>query len=255
MGDPFVKLLPLIDPSEASGDFARIRGSKPRTNITYNVVSSDAMGAASDGVSASQVTLDKLDTLIPIMLCVMGLNALILLALVALTIVYICRKKQSRVARRAKRQSILSLPMGSMNNTGGTEPPHQYEPVMKDEKQSPSVHSFHPTDSMLRPQSSRPVSTAYPQSLVGIPETVNDDPFRAPPSPFQMRMRPHSSYQPTNTQSAHVNVYPPVPRSTPTDDESFAPPSPGFLRHEFPSGSRDNLISGNAEGLRPNSIA
>jgi len=84
--NPFVKLLPLIDPNEASADFARLRGSQPRTNITYNVASPQVIGAASDGVTGSGATLERLDTLIPIMLGVMGLNALVLLALIILGI-------------------------------------------------------------------------------------------------------------------------------------------------------------------------
>jgi len=251
MGDPFVKLLSLIDPNEASADFARIRGSQPRTNITYNVASPDVVGAESDGVSASQTTLDRINTLLPIMLGVMGLNALVLLSLVILAVVYICKKRQSRAARRARRQNTLPMPMSPMDNVEAAEPTHQYEPVMNDEHrspQSPSVHAFQ----------SRPTSNAYPQSLGGVSGT---DPFRTPPpsfqrnSNFEREIRPHSSYQPINTQVAHRSVLSSAPGSTPVEDESFAPPSPGFLRRDFQPGAGDNLGPGNAEGLRPNSIA
>ena len=261
MGDPFVKLLPLTDPNEASEDFARVRGSQPRTNITYNVASQGVVGSASDGVSASQATLDKLDTLIPVMLGAMGLNALVLLTLIVLAIVYICRKKRSRAARRARRQSALPMPMTSMNDVEAANPTHRYEPVMNDEQQipqSPSVHSLYSAHSITRPQSSRPVSSAYPQSLGGIPGTIRDDPFKTPPPSLQRDrglergIRPHS-YQPINTQVAQINVHPPAPRSAPADDKSFVPPSPGFFRRDFPPG--DDLRPGNAEGLRPNSIA
>lgn len=259
MGDPFIKLLPLTDPNEASEDFARIQGSQPRTNITYNVASQGVVGSASDDVSASQTTLDRLDTLIPIMLGVMGLNALVLLTLITLTIVYICRKKRSRAARQARRQSALPMPMSSMNDPEVVEPTHRYEPVINDEQQtpkSPSVQSLHSAHSIPRPQSSRPVSSAYPQSLGGIPGIVKDDPFKTPPPSLQRGlergMRPYS-HQPINTQVAQMNVHPPVPCSAPADDESFAPPSPGFFRRDFPPG--DELEPGNAEGLRPNSVA
>ncbi|KAF9651169.1 acid protease [Thelephora ganbajun] len=264
MGDPFVKLLPLIDPTEASGDFATVRGSQPRTNITYNVVSSEIVGAASNGVSASQATLDRFNTLIPIMLGVMGLNALVLLTLIIFAIVYICRKKESRAARRARRQSTLPMPMSSLNNVEAAEPTYQYEAVINDEQQipqSPSVRSIHSTHSIAGPQSPRPVSTVYPQSLGGIPGNVKDDPFKTPPPSFQRDrvlergIRPHSSFQPINTRVAQINVHPPIPRSAPADHESFVPPSPGFFRRDFPSGAGDDLGPGNAEGLRPNSIA
>ena len=261
MGDPFVKLLPLTDPNEASEDFAKIRGSQPRTNITYNLASPEVIGTASDSVSATQDTLEKLNSLIPIMLGVMGLNALVLLTLVIFAIVYICRKKKSRAARRTRRQSALPMPMDSVNNIEATEPTHQYEPVVNDEQQipqSPSAHSLHSTHST----SSRPASNVYPQSLGGVPGTFRDDPFKTPPPSFQRGsrglergMRPHSSYQSVNNDAAQINVHPPAPHSVPADDESFLPPSPGFFQRDFPPGAGDNLRPGNVEGLRPNSIA
>jgi saccharopepsin len=260
MGDPFVKLLPLTDPNEASGDFAKFRGSQPRTNITYNLASPEVIGTASDSVSATQDTLDKLNSLIPIMLGVMGLNALVLLTLIILAIVYFCRKNKSRAARRARRQSPLRMPLGSVNNVEAAEPTHQYEPVVNDEQQipqSPSAHSLHSTHST----SPRPVSNVYPQSLGGVPGTFRDDPFKTPPPSLQRDARglergtrPHS-YQPINTYAAQINLHPPAPHSAPAEDESFVPPSPGFFRRDFPPGAGDNLRPGNSEGLRPNSIA
>ena len=256
MGNPFVKLLPLIDPNEASGDFARIRGSQPRTNITYNVASTQVIGAASGGVT-SETTLDRLNTLIPIMLGVMGLNAVILLALVILAIVYICRKKRSRAARRARAQGAMTMSMSSMNNAETAGHTHQYEPVVNDEQQiphSPSVYSLRSAYSTSRPQSSRPVSNAYPQSLGGVSGITKDDPFKTPPPSFrggrglERGIRPHSSYQPTDVPS-------PVSHSAPVDEESLVPPSPGFFRRDFPPLAGDNLGPGNAEGVRPNSIA
>jgi hypothetical protein len=260
MGNPFVKLLPLIDPNEASGDFAKFRGTQPRTNITYNVASPEVVGVASDGVSASDAVLDRLNTLIPVMLAVMGLNAVVLLTLVILAIVYLCRKKKSRAARRAGRQTAVPMPMSSMNNVEAAGPTHQYEPVVNDDQQipqSPSVHSFHPT------QSVRPVSSAYPQSIGGDPGVMKDDPFRTPPRSLlglrdrgvERGMRPHSSFQPINTQATQISVHPPGPHSAPADGESFVPPSPGFFRRDFAPGAGDNLGPGNAGGLRPNSVA
>lgn len=263
MGDPFVKLLPLTDPNEASGDFAKIRGSQPRTNITYTIASSQVIGTASGSVSAAQDTLDKLNNLIPVMLGVMGLNALVLLTLVILAIVYICRKNKSRTARRSRRQSTHSIPMGSVNDVEASESTHQYEPVVNDEQQtpqSPSVQSLHSTHST----SPRLTSNAYSQSLGGVPRAFRDDPFKTPPPSLQRDcrglergMRPHSSYQPINTHPSQTNAHPPGPNSAPADDQLFVPPSPGFFRHEFPpgGGGGDNLGPGNAEGLRPNSIA
>jgi len=260
MGNPFVKLLPLIDPNEASADFARIRGTQPRTNITYNVASPEVIGAASDGVTSTEATLDRLNTLIPIMLGVMGLNALVLLSLIVIGIVYVCWRKKSRAARRARRQDVTPMPMSSMENAEAAEPTHQYEPVMSDEQltpQSPSVLSF---DSMGRPQSWRPVSNAPSQAFSSFPGNLRD-PFKTPPPSFQRDsrgvergIRPHSSYQPIDTQVARINAHL-SPTSAPADDGSLAPPSPGFFRRDFAPGTGDNQEPGNAEGIRPNSIA
>ena len=260
MGDPFVKLLALTDPNKASGDFAKIRGSQPRTNITYNVAPPAVIGTTADSVSAAQSTLDKLNTLIPIMLGLLGLNALVLLTLVISATVYLCRKKKSRAARRARRQDALPMPMGSVNNVEAAEPTHQYEPVTNDEQQIPQSPVHPVRDDSASPH---PVSSAYPQSLGGLPGTIRDDPFKTPPPSFlrdsrgiERGIRPHS-YQPIpiNTQAAQINVHPPAPHSAPAEDETFAPPSPGFFRRDFPPGAGDNLRPGNADGLRPNSVA
>lgn len=257
MGNPFVKLLPLTDPNQASADFAKIRGSQPRTNITYNVASPDVVGTASSSVSATQDALDKLNNLIPIILGVMGLNALVLLTLTILVIVYFCRRGRSRAARRVRGQSALPMPMNSVSSVEAGEPTHRYEPVMNVDQlpQSPSVHSLHSTHST----SPRPTSNTYPQSLGGIPGGIGDDPFRTPPPSLQKNfgglvngMRPHS-YHPVGTGASQINTHP--PRSAPADEESFVPPSPGFFRRDFPSGPGDNLGPGSVDGLRPNSIA
>jgi len=262
MGNPFVKLLPLIDPNEASGDFARIRGSKPRTNITYNTASPQVIGAASDEVTTSGATIDRLNILIPIMLGVMGLNALVLLALIILGIVYICRRKKSRAARRARRQDAMPMPMSSMDNVEAAGPTHQYEPVMNDEQQVPQSPSVRSLNSTGQPQSSRPVSNAYPQSLGGFPGSFGDDPFKTPPPSFQRDsrgiergIRPHSSYLPIDTQVARINAHLSPSSSVPVDDQSLVPPSPGFFRRDFHSGTGDNSGPGNVEGVRPNSVA
>jgi hypothetical protein len=142
--------------------------------------------------------------------------------------------------------------MGTMNDAEAAEPTYRYEPVVNDEQQIPRSPSVHSTYSTSRSQSSRPVSSAFPPSFGGIPGIVKDDPFKTPPPSLQRGIRPHS-HQPINTQLAQMNIHSPVPRSAPADDESFVPPSPGFFRRDFPPG--DNLEPGNAEGLRPNSVA
>ena len=69
MGNPYIKLLSLVDPNEASADFASARGSTARTNITYNAQGGTA--AASTTVSLSDDitdTLKKVSVYFPAML-------------------------------------------------------------------------------------------------------------------------------------------------------------------------------------------
>ena len=82
MGNPYVKLLSIVDPNEASTEFAKARGTTPRKNITYNAAS----GGGSPGTVVSlssivQSTLDKINTFLPILLGLLAFNALILLLL------------------------------------------------------------------------------------------------------------------------------------------------------------------------------
>lgn len=134
MGNPYVKLLSLIDPNEASDDFHQVRGGAPAGNVTYNASNS----TSSSGSTTVQVsddlskTLDKIGTFFPIMLAVMGLNALVIILLLAAAVVYMCRRKKGPRARKNIGR-MSPMPMGGLrSSTFDMHPitdPHTYQPV------------------------------------------------------------------------------------------------------------------------------
>ena len=142
MGNPYVKLLSLVDPNQASVDFASARGSVARNNITYNAANSTAMASGKTTVSLSDNitnTLNKLTTYFPIMLAVLGLNALVILLLAIAAFTYICRRRNGSPARnRRVARRLMPLPLETVSTDSFVPPreplqpgpvPHAYEPV------------------------------------------------------------------------------------------------------------------------------
>ncbi len=144
MGDPYLKFLSLIDPNGASKDFATARGSVPRTNISYNSINSAATSSGRTTVSLSDTitnTLNKINTYFPIMLAILGLNALVILLLVIAAFVYIYRRRNassSRNRRTNRRLTPYPMPLGTISSDTFTPPPESmhryssqlgYEPV------------------------------------------------------------------------------------------------------------------------------
>jgi hypothetical protein len=142
MGAPYIKLLSLIDPDEASEEFHAIRGGDARRGIVYNPVAN--AGASSGGTTTITLgsnvaqTLDKVGKYFPAMLGVMAINALVLLALVVVGILLLIKfqKKQKISSRRRSvpgRMSPMPLSgMESMYSESGPGPsrmPHSYQPV------------------------------------------------------------------------------------------------------------------------------
>lgn len=132
MGDPYVQMLALIDPNQASAEFHSVRGGNPLTNITYNV-SNDGTGGTTVTLSTDVAnTIDKLATYLPAMLGVLALNALLLIVLTIVGFVLLCRRRNKAVRARKTPGRLSPMPM---NNTsfnrysGAPEGPHTYEPV------------------------------------------------------------------------------------------------------------------------------
>ncbi|KAH8118676.1 acid protease [Phellopilus nigrolimitatus] len=110
MGNPYIKLLSLVDPNNASSEFVAVRGGTARSNITYNV----ANGSGSPGsttLSLADSTADKLGKLvdyIPAVLGILGLNALVLLVVAGVGIAFMCRRRRRKSSKK-DRASLLSL--------------------------------------------------------------------------------------------------------------------------------------------------
>jgi saccharopepsin len=171
MGNPYVKLLSLVDPNKASKDFAAARGSVARTNITYNAINSTAAAASGTTVSLSDdITnvLNKLNTYIPIMLALLGLNALVILLLAIAAFIYIYRRRsESSVVKRRTARRLTPMPLrpGAVSTDSFTPPlrsslqrssQHTYEPVsaaLTDDTFVPPSPSFHGFKAGVRPQS------------------------------------------------------------------------------------------------------
>ncbi|KAK0486964.1 aspartic peptidase domain-containing protein [Armillaria luteobubalina] len=174
-GNPYIKLLSLIDPDRASEEFCQARGCTALTGITYNA-SNNTEDSASTVITVTRDvadTLEKFGTWFPAMLGIMALNALVILALLIFGIVYLC-KRRSRPSARMPMGRMSPMPMNPRNSyVAGMPPvgPHTYEPVsmaITDDTvfgpPSPAFHKFE--GSTLRP-GDRPKSLATLPSKEG----------------------------------------------------------------------------------------
>ncbi|CCM04794.1 uncharacterized protein FIBRA_06987 [Fibroporia radiculosa] len=131
-GNPYIKLLPLVDPDEASVAFHSIRGGTPE-NITYNAanVSSDASGSTTVSLSDDLVSsLNRVSTFLPAVLALMAFNALLLIAIIAGGVVYFLRRRSRTRTRKTPGRSS-PMPMTTMSTYGlmSGDPSHAYQPV------------------------------------------------------------------------------------------------------------------------------
>ncbi|KAI0254756.1 acid protease [Lactifluus subvellereus] len=153
MGNPYVKLLSLVDPNQASKDFASARGSVARNNITYNAANSTATASGKTTVSLSDDitnTLNKISTYLPIMLAVLGLNTLVVLLLAIAAFTYIYRRRNGSSARnRRTTRRLTPFPLETVSTDSFVPPreplqpgsmPHAYAPV----SMAPSEDTFVP---------------------------------------------------------------------------------------------------------------
>jgi hypothetical protein len=180
MGNPHLKFLSLVDPNAASQDFAAARGSVAHTNISYNVVNSAAAPSGRTTVSLSDTitdTLNKINTYFPIMLAILGLNALVILLLAIAGFIYIYRRRSaSSLRNRRTARRLTPMPLGMMSTDTFAPPPresmhhqaslHDYEPVsmaLTDDTFVPPSPAFHHTSFgklKAQPFDDRPKSVA-----------------------------------------------------------------------------------------------
>ncbi|KAG8218473.1 aspartic peptidase domain-containing protein [Butyriboletus roseoflavus] len=133
MGDPYVQMLALVDPTQASVEFHNVRGGNPNTNITYNV-SNSGSGSATVTLSTDVATaIENLSKFLPAILGIMALNALVLIVLVVGGIILLCRRRGKSDRTRKTPGRLGSMPMGNLSGPRLSEltreVPHTYQPV------------------------------------------------------------------------------------------------------------------------------
>ncbi|KAF8165350.1 aspartic peptidase A1 [Crassisporium funariophilum] len=167
MGDPYMKLFPLITPDGASAEFHKERGGTPKTGITFTGLNGQSIApsfAISTDISDS---LEMIGKFMPAMLGVVALNALIVIVCCIVWLVSFCRKRKSRPTARNPRARMSPMPMNPRNSyIAGLPPvqPHTYEPVSmaltEDTLFAPPSPAFHGFDSSKARPGDRPKSVA-----------------------------------------------------------------------------------------------
>ena len=134
LGNPYIKLLSLVDPDQASIDFHKTRGGSAH-NVTYNSanVTANASGGESTSVTISDHLADNLNTVanfLPAILALMALNTLLLFGLIGGGVWWILRKRGRARARKHPGRSE-PMPMNTMSTVGlmNSRDSHAYQPV------------------------------------------------------------------------------------------------------------------------------
>ncbi|THV08563.1 acid protease [Dendrothele bispora CBS 962.96] len=232
MGNPYVKLLALTNPDEASADFAQARGTTAKTGITYNASNETAAAAASTSVTLSTdvaETLAKIGQYFPAIIGVIALNALVLLAILVVGIVLLCqrRKKKSAKTRSPIGRSLTPMPMNRDGMLDGAPmEPHSYEPVSMAMTEDTM---FVPPSPAFRKSFGSPLKgDNRPKSVANLPShkiyDISEDSFEPPSPGFKEYGRPKSvgvfgvQGRPSTSSS-----FQPLNGPTP-EDEPFVPP-------------------------------
>ncbi|KAK7061718.1 acid protease [Favolaschia claudopus] len=235
MGDPYVKLLPLIDPNQASKEFHKIRGGTPRNNITYNAADTGADSPNSVTISGDiSDNLNKIVALIPAMLGIMALNALVIAVLVVFGIWYMCRKRKTKATPRKARGRLSPMPMDPRNSyIAGVEPqPHVYEPV-----------SMAITEDLerMRPMSMNPSTERFTTGVpladrTAVSMAITEDDMFTPPSPMARTFKGSNLRPSDRPSSANYQRQPSI--AVEESEDQLLPPSPGFRSFDGKPGDR-----------------
>ncbi|KAJ3498998.1 hypothetical protein NLJ89_g10148 [Agrocybe chaxingu] len=136
MGNPYMKLLSIIDADEASVAFHELRGGTPRTNITFTGLDGIHVAPSFSISTDISESLELIGKFVPAMLAIVALNALILIVCCIVWLVLFLRKRRNRAFARTPRARMSPMPMNPRNSyIAGSEPerspvtPHVYEPV------------------------------------------------------------------------------------------------------------------------------
>ncbi|KAJ7781244.1 aspartic peptidase domain-containing protein [Mycena metata] len=232
IGNPYVKLLALVDPNEASKDFHAARGGSAATNITYNASNSSSSDPSSVAISSDvSDNLSKIVAYLPAMLGIMALNALVLVILGAFGVMYMCRKGKSKSTTRKARGRSTPMPMDPRSSyIAGPDPqPHIYQPVSMalTEDMDRRPMSMNPRDSFA---AGVPLADRAPISMA-----ISEDDMFIPPSPSARTFK-GSGLRPVDRPSS-ANYQRQASMAV-SEDQLFVPPSPGFRSFDGNPGDR-----------------
>ncbi|KAH8106150.1 acid protease [Cristinia sonorae] len=157
MGNPYVKMLPLTDPVQASKEFHQVRGGEPNTNFTYNAAPGSGGGSTSTINISDDLakTLNNIGTFFPALLAIMALNALVILLAIIAGGVYMWRRR-TRPARRRVGLGRTLTPMPGQHSAGAYERTTSYDmgPVS-------GTHQYQPVSMALTEDTFVPPSPAF----------------------------------------------------------------------------------------------
>lgn len=160
MGAPHVQLLSIVDPDQASTEFAAERGTVARTNITYTAANLTLATSGSTTVSLSDDlanTLNKINTYFPIMLAILGLNAIVILLLAIAAFIYLFRRRRNGPLARNRRQA-RPLQLEVMSTDTFTPP---FTPPSASLQRGTMHHAYQPVSMALTEDTFVPPSPAF----------------------------------------------------------------------------------------------
>jgi hypothetical protein len=235
MGDPYVKLLALVDPNQASQDFHNVRGGTALNNITYNTAPTTTDSPSTVTVSADiGDTLNKIVAFLPAMLGIMALNAAVLIALIVFGVWFMCCKRKTKATARKARGRMSPMQMDPRNSyiAGVAPQPHAYEPV--------SMAITEDMERGMRPMSMNPSTDRFTAGVpiadrAAVSMALSEDDMFIPPSPVARTFK-SSGLRPVDRPSS-AN-YQRQPSMAVEEGEDLMPPSPGFRSFDGQPGDR-----------------
>ncbi|KAH6914912.1 aspartic peptidase domain-containing protein [Coprinopsis sp. MPI-PUGE-AT-0042] len=167
MGDPYVKLLSLVDPDEASIEFHNQRGGEPRTGITFQGLDGASVAPSFNISTDISESLEMISRFIPAMLAVVAFNALVIVVGSIVWLVIFIRKRRRRAIARTP-PSACTRPHSYIAGMADVEvhsppPAHSYEPVsmaLTEDTFVPPSPAFMHGSNKLQP-GDRPKSAVY----------------------------------------------------------------------------------------------
>lgn len=156
MGDPYVKLLSIVDPDEASIDYHLARGGSPKKNITYTGLDGVSIAPSFSISTDISESLDMIGKYMPAMLAVVGFNALILIVGVIVWLVMLIRRRRRRSTARVPRARTGASSRAESNRADSLRPNSYIAGMM-----SPQAHSYEPVSMALTEDTFIPPSPAF----------------------------------------------------------------------------------------------